>query len=990
MSERSDFMTEREIIHNEIIAKALEFFDKTITVLCDERPGFDSFQAHRIANHLRENGYYVMEKDIDDFCKSDKEDLGFLLIIPHAMSLPAICSKYVRHFIDCGGSLLTFGGVLFGKYVDKVDGKWTEIPLPDNVFDSVHTGDGSKPKAERIVIEGIVPTYKTYRCNEALNFEINTLFTEADIKTDAPLKVVCPVPRSYGGGYNMGYRNRYIPIAEIKGKSDRGNGNEGAAAFIMLSDTAGHNPRTNLVYPGTVSMTALGSAAACIGIMEQNLIDIKGVPELIISMVDNLSRGLHIFNAGADKFVYKKGEKAVFGAKIHNSTIDFKKVKVCIKVKNEYKNLYRFEKELLCVPLGYTEANFECENFNADDYIVETELILDEKVIDRVYQEIYQKEIIQAKKEEFVKVKGDNFFLGDKPWYGAGMNYWPLYAPGLERTDYWLSWLDKTNYFPEEVEKDLALMENLGINVIFTRLDGDVFGRQNYTIEDFLHRLRKHNIKLCISFANATAPIHYNGDAFRKFINDFSLKDDPVIFAHDISWENDCGFLAHVFKKRYDKDWEKWLVDRYGSIENAECDFGVPIDRKEDGSITLPLEEQFANDGEWRIKIAAYRRFIEDNFSKVWQKAIKDIRSVAPNHLVSYRRGPFGDHAKNIPFAIKHTDFNSHEAYHIEFSEEGYHSACSNAALFDYLSNKKPMVWAEYGLTLTGMNRTHDFVWDHEMERPMAFRMKMTEDYNQMMQKVFMRTGANCTAPWWWPGGLRMVEMSDCGYCGPDGVLRPFGKDYAKFIKNYFNSCDKPEIKKYRVKVDFDSDARGVDGLCRHYLIEHDIKAEEQNCALELYTDGTGTNSANTPMIAVGNVPCNGSNPPKYLDGEFNYLRIITDNGDVFEVEDGDVIEVSGGRLFVEAGLGNLKEAKWLSPKVHNEKTGCVYVVSCKNSDVDIKIPITEDTEFLGDTYCEKTVLCDSFEKEMSVSLCLCAENRTKFGEILSFVIKCK
>lgn len=983
-------MTEKEIIHNRVIAEQNLYFSRTVTVICDERPGFDLLQAERVIEHLRNNGFYVREMDVKTFCSTDKNHMGQILVIPHAMSLPTVCSTPVKNFLNRGGSVLTFGGVLFGKCVEEVDGKWVETPLPDHIFDAVHTGDDTKAKAEPIVIEGIVPTYKTYRCNDACAFKSNPLYTSADVKTNTPLKVICPIPRAYGGGYNMEFRNRYIPITNICGKSDRGDGTEGAAAFIMLNDTMGHNPMTSLIYAGTVSMTALGSVAANIGIMEQNLMDIEGVPELIISVMENLSRGLHIFNAGAEKFVYSDNDRLVLGAKIHNSTIDYKTVFVRISVKKNNDIIYSYGEELLAVPYGYSECRFECDNFKADEYIVKTELFFNGELIDTVTQEIHKKDVINAKyPDDFVRVEGENFKLGNKNWYPIGMNYWPLYMPGFERNHYWLSWLDKSNYIPEEVEKDLELMEKIGINCLFMRIDGDLFQRQKYTFEDFLWRLRRHNMKLNFAFSNVTVPVHYSGTAFRKMMYEFDLINDPIIFSHDISWESDGALLATPYKRRYDDAWEAWINDRYGSIENAEKDFGVSIDRRPDGHITVPEEEEFAKDGEWRIKICAYRRFMEDYFSKVWREAVYDIKSVDKNHLVSYRRGPFSHvYAKGVSVAVKHTDFNSHEAYHIVFSEQGYHEVCTNAAFFDMISKNKPLVWAEYGLTLTGMNRTKDFVWDHETERPMAYRMKMTEEYNQMMQKAFVRTRVKGTAPWWWPGGLRMVEMSDCGYCGPDGILRSFGKDYSDFIKDYYQNENKPIYPYHTVEVDFDEDARGVDILTYTKLVEENIKAEEKGCVLKLINEATNTTSANTPLKAVGNVEYNGNNPPKYLNGEFNFVRLYSEDGKMYDVKSGDCINIGGGKVYIEASVGNLKDATWLSPKKHSEKNGCVYIISHVSSQLEVKIPIADDAEYLDDTYCERTLLCEGINKETKVALHLSADNRAVFGEVFRFTIK--
>lgn len=96
---------------------------------------------------------------------------------------------------------------------------------------------------------------------------------------------------------------------------------------------------------------------------------------------------------------------------------------------------------------------------------------------------------------------------------------------------------------------------------------------------------------------------------------------------------------------------------------------------------------------------------------------------------------------------------------------------------------------------------------------------------------------------------------------------------------------------------------------------------------------------------------------------------------------------VAEGKVSIEISIGNLKEATWLSPLRHNETEGCVYVVSHKDSDIDVKIPIAEDAPFLEDTYCEKSILCDNVNGKLNIALRLNAENRADFGEIIRFTL---
>jgi hypothetical protein len=67
------------------------------------------------------------------------------------------------------------------------------------------------------------------------------------------------------------------------------------------------------------------------------------------------------------------------------------------------------------------------------------------------------------------------------------------------------------------------------------------------------------------------------------------------------------------------------------------------------------------------------------------------------------------------------------------------------------------------------------------------------------------------------------------------------------------------------------------------------------------------------PLVAVGNVPCDGTNPPKYLDAEFNFLQVLDADGVWREAEDGAEIAVTAGRsVRARASAGNMQEAAWL------------------------------------------------------------------------------
>jgi len=973
-----------ERIRNINIAKTNMFYGKTVSILMEERPEFDIKEAERLGDFLRENGYFV--KSIDSDALSDnavfKDEIGGILIISHASSVPAVTAGKIRKYFEQGGIVLVLGGVLFAKHIAKENGEWKELPLTDQEFDAAYSG-----KTEPIVIEGIVPTYKTYKCNNVTEFKTaNDLIFSGNLSTDKPLRVVSPVARSYGGGYKREYENRFIPIVNTVGDSPRNGGITGSSAFIMLSDTKGHLHTTAGNRPGSVLNTVCGSAIGSIGITNQNLLDIKGMDKLILSMLSRMSKSVYLFEAGAERFVYTKENRALFGAKVLNVSEDFKNIKVKIHVLKNEEKVYSFESEDIIAPCNFTEFEFLCDDFIPDDYTVLTTLYYDNEMVDRISHKVYKYDAVNCEdKNEFVKVEKDKFVLGNKEWKCAGINYWPLYYPSLERYPYWRGMFDKSNYFQEEIEKDIAFMKASGVNCLFLRMDGNVAKRCDDTFKDFLLRCRKHGMKISVSYCMATNPFYYNGEAFRQFMELHSLKNDPIIFSHDICWEVGHQPLVPKYRNYWDMPWENWIIERYGSIQNAQTDFGYKIDVTEDGRITIPPENEIITDGDWRVKTAAFRRFLEDYFSSVWNKAVYDIKKYDPNHLVANRLGLFSPRTAAFSFALKHVDFNSIEGYSVALSEEDYHISCGLTAVMNMQGNNKPLIWSEVGMSVTGMTNT-GLLWDHEKEEPFDYMLKKSTDYMSQFIKMFKTMNVNGAAPWWWPGGFRMVEMSDCGFCGPDGKLRPIGKVYSDYM-NWLTGYGEEKLDSYIFEVDPDTDARGFYKFCNNEIKEANKTAEKRGARLKLVTPATGKTTAELPLIAVGNVPFNGNNPLKYINGEFTEVLVSVDGNEYKKIEKGEEISVfKNSQIKLRVKAGNLRQAKWLSPL--NSEKGGIYVCSVGESDINFKSPLISDTDYLEDGDFKEIVLTDCLKDKININIRFMLEDKAVFGECFSFVIK--
>ena len=296
-----------------------------------------------------------------------------------------------------------------------------------------------------------------------------------------------------------------------------------------------------------------------------------------------------------------------------------------------------------------------------------------------------------------------------------------------------------------------------------------------------------------------------------------------------------------------------------------------------------------------------------------------------------------------------------------------------------FMTKGKPYLWAEFGAS----------AWDRAAMQPGEKEIAYQAQCHELIHRVAFETGANGAAPWWLAGGYRISEKSDYGILNPDGTLRPSGallQQYAAKFKTP-HSYPKPETW-------FTMDRDAHNGA--HWRIAFNEGAEAfasataQGRQLGIRTPGTGTTSADTPLLAVGNTKYNGRNPPKYIDAEFNWLKIKSAGGDWIEVRNGERIRVPRNKpVLAAASVGNLQEAAWLTPASCAGKSGAVHLASTADSALKLKQPISKDTSRLEDAeFGESFVLTEGIVAETKVELQMTAEGRAWFGEKLKFTLE--
>ena len=506
----------------------------------------------------------------------------------------------------------------------------------------------------------------------------------------------------------------------------------------------------------------------------------------------------------------------------------------------------------------------------------------------------------KASPDEFVTVKGGDFYLRGRKWYPVGINFWPLYVSGSEPGDYDLGWLAPGFYDPDETERDLKRMAAVGINMVSIQLGP----RENIpNLLDFLRRCRKYDIKVN-GFMGLASPLDFDEKKLLAFIEEAKLSENPVLFAYDTIWEPGNYVFRQDWRRRWNEDWAAWLVERYGSIANAEEDWGVPAPRARDGKITSPSDNQFRTDGEWRVLMAAYRRFMDDLASRKWNEAHRKLHEIDPNHLVSFRQGNTLPHDFTFTATPKHIDFICPEGYSIQLGEDGYNAAGFITRYVNFTTRGKPIIWSEFGTSM----------WDGQEMRPDPNAEEHQTEYHDMFYRMAIQSGANGTAPWWWPGGYRVGERSDYGICNPDGTPRPSALLIKKYASRFKEPREYPEPTEW-LTIDTDAHPGGYWHITFNHGKDAYAKAVANGKNLGIKTEGTGTTSVTAPLVAVGNKPYNGSNPPKYLNAEFNWLKIKSAKGGWVEAADGTEIAVkANASVLAMVSVGNTQEATWLTP----------------------------------------------------------------------------
>jgi len=820
---------------------------------------------------------------------------------------------------------------------------------------------GEQPDPRTPEIQTLAPSSMLYPVDDARQIAAAHVCTGANSDRASaanPFKILCPVGRETGLGFDRGRSLRWIRLLNAY---DGGGRNRGALLWL----TVGQNQ-----YPGAMWLS-LGLTDPLQLLAEEP----RGAAlrRALLAATHAMVRGVWLLEGGTRFFSYRPAETVELGGLVLNAGRREQALSARCTARDA-RGQQVFERRVeLRVPADEQQAfavKWDPPAGVAFPLQVAVELLdAGGAPCDRIVHAVDRLPTAPAQPSEFVTVDGSRFLLGGKPWTMRGMNYYANTQGGRSTTPL----LERESYDPEVIERDLAWMESVGINLL-SAVRGPQPEDPNAPgafrdLHDFLARCQRHGMKVYYFLASANPLAGGDIEQVKRHITAAGIKDHPAILAWELSWEP--IYYAGPAARKMEfllPDWNAWIVERYGSLAAAERDWGFQIDRLKQGEqAALPRREWLVAHGPWDRVNAAFRRFFDDRVGRAYGQMIGQLRRFDPRHLVTFRFGACGipnqerfAHAHSAAVA-KHVSFLCPEGYNLQTGGWATPTPADDVRkgglvtlYYRFLSREKPVVWMEFGYTVNGFHRQ----WHTGLERIEPAELATQRQEYEHFFRMFVESGARGAAPWWLPGGFRLGEASDFGLLEPDGSERPACQVLREYLPRFALGAEPtcvasdPVTASTAEVIHLDFDA--------HYADAWDLYAPQYLAAVKrgrmprLGTAGTGTTSATCPLTAVGNSRCTGHNPPQYLNAAFECVEFQTSPQTPWlEVRSGDTLRVApGAEVRCRLRVGNTAEAAWLAPQrdARPSADGTVWLrASTAAGAASVEVPIDQNTSYLSD-----------------------------------------
>jgi Beta-galactosidase len=685
-----------------------------------------------------------------------------------------------------------------------------------------------------------------------------------------------------------------------------------------------------------------------------------------VELLRDTSLKVALLNGGAKDFVALAGEPVVLGAQVKNASrepvgVDVTWTIAGMGMRHARITLVGNESEVLSAP--------DLPSPPPGEYRVETVLKLGSEEIDRIhgYLRVLDPRTTRVPSQR-IRVANGHFTVGGKRIFLNGVNYSPRYVSGLEPTRYLNDWLTPRDYDPDIVEADLDLISQLGMNLVSISASQPESARP---LMDFLERCRKHGFWANI-FIGSAGNLQPNPDRDKEILTSAYLPGNDRVFAYDLSWEPRLG--DHRGRAIWDKAWRDWIDEQYGSVEEAEKAWGMEAPRDDAGLVTNPTDTQITTDGPHRIMVAAYRRFADDLISRVYGRVIRRLRALDPDALMGVRTGyggtgqPPNNAAMGYDLAAgaAHLDFISPEGYGMPPEFDAARGSGFITAYGRYAGYEKPVFWSEFGLSVGPDGAA-------ENRRVQALLDEST-------LRVAADSDADGAAVWWWPGGWRVNEKSDYGIVNPDGTPRQSAMILGEWGRKLLGNPARTEASPISIEINRDADARGFLGLWERFSKLY-VDDKIAGRSVRLVTPGTGTDTADMPLVQVGDVTYRETSPLKYANSEVAELRVSCPDGERVVENDSEISVPRDSVCQVTAQLVNSGEASWVAAGRSSAAGACILHTSVGDA------PVKENVARFGKTTVGP-LRVEVHHNQVLVTGRISAIGRGTFGETLRLRVR--
>jgi hypothetical protein len=690
--------------------------------------------------------------------------------------------------------------------------------------------------------------------------------------------------------------------------------------------------------------------------------------QLLRTVAGPLAQGVFIVDGGAEYYTCFEDQQVRVGMTVVNLSNQMQAGllgRVVLREGDENAHMREWPIDLPPGGRLVVEEEIAVDTWPEGGYEVQAALVDNDAVIDSATHEL---QVWQPKRNpQYMTVKDGDFYLGDERWKPNGVNYMPSSGIAVEDQAYFEYWIDKAAYDPAIIQADLDNIKRVGMNSIAIFIYHRSLAAQN--LLDLLRRCDAMDIKVNLSLRPGT-PLEFEWGMMRELLEYYRIAEHDCVCALDLAWEPMFG--NHDERKRWDGAWRDWVIERYGSIENAERDWQFEAPREE-GQLSNPLNHMTVDDGAWRIYVAAYRRFLDTLLYEYYSRARDLVKSVDPNHLVSYRMTEAGNPTfkwgeripHDWPYLAAAVDILEPEAYGRIGDWEKVKPGWFQFEYARWAAPHLPMMWAEAGV----------HVWEQGRMEATPERLEFQGQYYEDLYRMFTNSGADGIFFWWYPGGYRTNERSDYGIFNADGSDRPSTLQIMEKGPAMLAAPTPGPIDTW-IEIDRDAHPAGVAGI-------YDATQETFWTAIEdgkvpgFRTAGTGTTSVDCPLIAVGNTPYNGNNPPKYLDAFFDRIEVLNADGEWGRLTSDAAAPLGpDGQVHLRLTITNLGEAAWLPGK----EDGGVVLIAEEN---DFNTPLAETVPRFGRITHDVTIPPTGG----TIHLRLEAKNRAHFGPRLALIL---